>query len=428
MSEVPQNRNSKSTKKDVETETKLTKCIDPKDDQYTRFLLHGSDNIILQRRLFYHSLDACGARGVELPGPASGSLTTETHNLFKQDKWPLEDFTTTKGSRFWTALIPALQLASNFLLSEPALAVFRHIKYGREEEDVLTGRTNLVPADTTLTESQQNDAVKQDLEKLATHLRFLFGVFQLPEDPTDRTQTLAVHTVSQKEFGDDAHIVGDDSLLPEDDNKTHYIVMNQAYKAFISRKMKTSYELVRFAVGFAITLVHELTHAFYARDRTDGDEEYKEPFLNVDQCCRDGKAELGSAMEHALFKNPIIQVIHPIRGSAMEWERVLKQTRDDHRVVDVVSSVTFYVSPIWLYRFLTQEFWDGLASAAAPLEVFFLGVAQATQGACLDPTDNQLRWGVRELDANIEATRKNFDVGENRRPPPENLSRSAANA
>lgn len=214
----------------------------------------------------------------------------------------------------------------------------------------------------------------------------------------------------------------------EDDNKTHYIVMNQAYKAFISRKMKTSYELVRFAVGFAITLVHELTHAFYARDRTDGDEEYKEPFLNVDQCCRDGKAELGSAMEHALFKNPIIQVIHPIRGSAMEWERVLKQTRDDHRVVDVVSSVTFYVSPIWLYRFLTQEFWDGLASAAAPLEVFFLGVAQATQGACLDPTDNQLRWGVRELDANIEATRKNFDVGENRRPPPENLSRSTANA
>jgi hypothetical protein len=112
----------------------------------------------------------------------------------------------------------------------------------------------------------------------------------------------------------------------------------------------------------------------------------------------------------------------------MEWERVLKQTRDDHRVVDVVSSVTFYVSPIWLYRFLTQEFWDGLASAAAPLEVFFLGVAQATQGACLDPTDNQLRWGVRELDANIEATRKNFDVGENRRPPPENLSRSTANA
>lgn len=377
-----------------------------------KYLYYGSKNVLLDRRKWARHFKGTSVGEILLPGPPQGNLATVIHPIFAPQNWPLQNFNNTEGAKLWTMLTPALQLATNLLLSEPALAFFRHVKYGREERDLRTGRTNIVAVPSELTTSQQNEAVRYDLLIHATRFNILFGVFSGADDETG--QVHAAHCVSQDEFGISQHIAGDLKLLPPNDGKTHYIVVNEAYKVWIQRGKYTPCELLRFNFILAISIVHELGHAFYARNRTDGHEDYEEPFFNVDQ--HGESAELGAALEQALFGVFTQAVIHPELGVSMEWEHILKETLTDGRVVHVPNYCTFFYSHVWLYKFFMQEFWDGLECTMAPFEVFFLGDAEVAHGACLDPHDRLLRWGVRDADPRFRKNQKTYVIGEDRLP------------
>jgi len=81
--------------------------------------------------------------------------------------------------------------------------------------------------------------------------------------------------------------------------------------------------------------VHETGHALYARHRVDGDEDYAEPYFDLDQPFHnEGDGELGFALENILFKDVLQTIIHPKTGVEVEWVPILK-ARVDKEVVTV---------------------------------------------------------------------------------------------
>ncbi|KAH7083847.1 hypothetical protein FB567DRAFT_447096, partial [Paraphoma chrysanthemicola] len=259
------------------TTAKATKAI-PKsftcnENDWNNYLRHGSDQANLQRSIWTVVLDDsfCGELDSNSP---FGTLTTQIHGLYRPNNWILENFP--NNTNKWRIIESALKLATQLLTSAPAMVFFRRLKYGlpRKAGDRVYLRY-FKPKDT----SAQDAGVRADLLNLAQRVKILFGVFK-PEEGS-AAQTHAVHCVSQSEFGEKIFIRGNMNKLPPDDGQTHYLIVNQAYAMYASKSNLTLAETVRYVFSLAFSLLHETAHAFYARNITDGKEDYVEPFYDL---------------------------------------------------------------------------------------------------------------------------------------------------
>ncbi|KAF1957888.1 hypothetical protein CC80DRAFT_409903, partial [Byssothecium circinans] len=212
------------------------------------------------------------------------SLSNAIDPIFDQTQWEFGFFTT--YNTLWTGITPALQMATRLLQSEPVMRSLRKLKYGQRRRDGKTKKTYLDwnSADDDTTRAIENTGVRNDLIALATKLRFVFGSFldhggaSLHHVPS---QIQAMHLVGLNELGKryDLSKHGNTTTLRHDGSR-HYIVINDAYRQFYSMPPanRTPFQNLRTAWVFASSLVHELIHAFNAREITDGKENFHEPY------------------------------------------------------------------------------------------------------------------------------------------------------
>jgi hypothetical protein len=291
------------------------------------------------------------------------SLQNDIHPLFAPDRFPLEDFTSVNGSRLWIDLQPALRLASRMLVSAPVRTFLHKVKFGRKVTDKATCRTYLMN-DLGMSIDEGNAAVMQDLIQLSRKLHLIFAAIKHDSAKED-SQCHGIHYVSQKEFGSRVFL-RDARGLPEDSGEHHYITLNQAYREyFTSSQERTPMRDTQTQCLVASTLIHEVCgHAYYARDRTDKNEEYVEPFFHLDQC--DDHPELGCALDYLLYGTQLSAIIDPIRGGYFEHWPILAARKGKH-IIHVDSHVIFPVSPPWLQSWLSESAWQRIEEA--PLDV-----------------------------------------------------------
>ncbi|KAF2825927.1 hypothetical protein CC86DRAFT_294503 [Ophiobolus disseminans] len=232
-----------------------------------------------------------------LGGLETSTLTTSIHPLYQPDRWILEKFP--KQEDVCRLVQPAVKLASEVLETKPVMSFFRRIMYIILRKK--GGRTCLDREEPEET-NEQDVAVQQALVARAKHLRILFGVIDL--NYCSKTQAHGITLVSQKWFAEKVFIRGNVDKLPADDYKTHYIVINQAYIDYAKRQRPSASAAVRFIFSLAFTIVHETGHVLYCRNFDDGNEDYNEPYFDLDQHINDEKdGELGYALENVLFKD-----------------------------------------------------------------------------------------------------------------------------
>jgi hypothetical protein len=203
------------------------------------------------------------------------------------------------------------------LTSAPVLSYFRTLKYGVAYADQEVDRTYFVSADIpSFSVEEVNANIMQDLLSLSEKLYFLFTAIK----PEGQAQTHAIHYVSPSVFGERVflHPTDDDvSRLPADDGKSHYIALNAAYRSYLtSSTVRTATKDMRTRWLFASTLIHEVGHAFYARNREDEFEDYAKPFFHRDQTHT--TPELGNALDNLIYGTHLNTIIDPVDGGYVE--------------------------------------------------------------------------------------------------------------
>ncbi|KAH7083848.1 hypothetical protein FB567DRAFT_604949 [Paraphoma chrysanthemicola] len=383
--------------------------FDPDNATWTKYLygriwgviLKRKGNELLKKDSWAKELDQAGCGDqVKLPSPESGDLLDNIHPL-----------------NLWNALKPALQLASNLLLSPASLKFFRRLKYGVEKFDHESSRTYLDYIEDDSKIKLRNQEVRRDLERLAPNITLLFGVTKTRSKNGDETHTNAEHCVSQTDFGVQQFFRGDYSRLPSDTSRSRHILVNQVYKDFAVSGKHSPCEMARFALSLASSLHHEIAHAYYVRDRDEKVENYFEPFWNLGQYNKDspygGDGELGYAVEHLVFNAQICTVIHPEEGVDMEWDHQLT-AMDGTNVVSVPSLLTYPVDPKWIHKLLTQKFWDNLAELTdkkAEEAIFMPEAKWAGLQQVEGEHKGKIRW-VRRLERKSGGKRKRCEVEE----------------
>jgi hypothetical protein len=375
----------------------VTKRFDCLDSDWNTYLTQGWDNVVWNKEpeAWAEELDQAGCGQVELPDPSMGDLDNQVHPIFARLNW-VQGF----SNDLWAVFLPSLRLASKMVLSEPALAFFRRVQFGVEKKTNF-GRTYLdyIPPQDARSE---NAEVRSSLDALSCRLQLLFAA--TPSEESTR-QIHAAHCVSHLHFGRDYFIRGEISSLPEDDGQFQYLLINQAYADYLTsytRKLKTGKstspsDFVRTTFCLAASLVHEIGHAFYARDRMSRNEDYTEPFFDLAQ--HNPEPELGYALEYALFGVSINACIHPEHGVALEWQPIVKQQVGDCVALIDENHLNFPIDPRWMYSLLKKSFWDQVERESVEEQLRALMVpTDVSFGATLDLRTRHWVWRKRKTE------------------------------
>jgi hypothetical protein len=321
-------------------------------------------------------LESEGFGEIALPSPASTPLTNPIHPLFAPSRFTLEDFRINPS--LYADIEPALRLTSHMLTSTPVLSYFRTLKYGVEVADAEVDRTYFASADIpSFSIEEANADIMQDLLSLSEKLFFLFTAIK----PEGQAQVHGIHYVSQSAFGErvSLHPNDDVSRLPPNDGKSHYIALNAAYKSyFTSSSFRTPTKDMRTCWLLASTLIHELGHAFYARDRCDGFEDYVEPFF-----CRDQTSlspELGNALDVLIYGTHLNTIVHPVKGGYIEHWQIPSARKGQVRVT-TESHVISPVSSTWLEKWFSKELWQRAVMLTVEEQVTAFRVPQSSHAA-----------------------------------------------
>lgn len=374
-----------------------TNRFDCSDADWNRYLTQGWDNVVWNKdpEAWAEALEQAGCGRVELPEPRMGDLDIQVHPIFARLNW-----VQAMSNDLWEVLLPSLRLASKLLLSQPAMAFFRQIQFGIEQKTV-SGRTYLhyvKPRDPNIQDSE----VRSSLDALGSRLQLLFAA---TPSKISSCQIHAAHCVSHYHFGRDYFIRGDVSSLPEDDGQFQYLLINQAYADYLTtyarKRVKgedtSASDFVRATFCLASSLVHEVGHAFYARNRMDINENYDEPFFDLAQ--HDAEPELGHALEYAIFGVSITACIHPEHGVALEWQPIVKQQVGDSVAVIDENYLNYPIDPRWMHGLLTKNFWHRVENAPYEEQLRPLMVpTNVSHGATLDPKTRNWVWRTRKTD------------------------------
>ena len=176
------------------------------------------------------------------------------------------------GRRLWEGIYSALQLASRLLVSAPVIGFFRLLKYGNEVTDIASPYKTLDSSGVEDYPGAGGD-VHDDLMRLSSKLVLLFGAMK--SDASNKNQRHAIFTVECKDISKYVYIRCN---LPPNPHEFHYIVINKIYGHCLkTSQRRTSLRDQRTQWSLAITLIHELAHAYYALTKWTGSDDYLEP-------------------------------------------------------------------------------------------------------------------------------------------------------
>jgi hypothetical protein len=348
------------------------------NDSWNEYVTYTGTQFLLRANTEWDPVFESGGYGeVDPCGLPLSALQNEVHALFAPDRFLLEDLVSELETDLWQDLKPALQLASRLLLSAPVMEYFRTIKYGKIASEKKYGRTYLIPSSDAYSQ-EANFEILTNLEMLSQKLVLIFAAIK-PDENSD-SQCHGIHYVSQEEFGERVFFRGDSSRLPpRSDHQHHYIILNQAYRDYFSNSSKrTATKDVRTCFLLATTLVHELAHAFYARNIIDGVEDYEEPFLSAEQA--DLAPELGCALDTQLYGAKTESIIDPIHGGYLEHWPILYTSKDD-TVVYSRTHVIFPVSSSWFYLWFQEETWNMITAAPVEQQLQAFHIPRTDEGA-----------------------------------------------
>jgi hypothetical protein len=387
--------------------------FDCSDDDWNYYLTFDTDNLNIiswMKKVKRHTYN-----DIKLPIPITSGLTNGILPVCGPQNWPLEDFGTNAPPGLWDTLRLALQLASKMLMSKAAMSFFRVVKYGEEKKHPKGGPRYLYykepPGPITL--ALQEQAVVEDLDEMAAHVRFLFGAIGPGEE---QTHTHAITCVSQELFGKRIFIRGNVSKLPNEDEKYIYVVLNHAYRDYAEKPKHTACDYVRLLFSLAFTVTHELSHAYYAYLHPSLSEEWPEPAFGLDQTNAGEQGELGLALETALFGDLVKTTIHPERGVTIQWEPVSKQLVETE-LVSIDGHLIFPLEPFWIYQLLTEGFWSTIGALDNKAALKALYLPKTNWGICVDPDPpHEESWGRRrrlpKANANLIAEPTKVDSAE----------------
>jgi hypothetical protein len=384
----------------------VIKRFDCPDSDWNRYLTQGWENVVWNKdpEAWAEDLNEAGCGQAELPDPHLGDLVNQVHPMFARLNW-VQGF----SEDLWEVLLPSLKLASKMLLSEPALAFFRRVLFSIEKKTE-SRRTHLHYTELQDPSTEDNE-VRTSLDALSCRLQLLFAATPSKESSW---QIHAAHCVSHHHFGRDYFIRGDVSNLSDDDGQFQYLLINQAYANYFTayaqkRKIGESTspsDFVRSTFCLAASLVHEIGHAFYARDRINRDENYSEPYFDLAQ--HNPEPELGYALEYALFGVSINACVHPEHGAALEWQPIVKQQVGDCVAVIDENYLNYAIDPRWMYSLLTKDFWDKVEDKPVEEQMRAIMIpTDVTFGATLDPKTRNWIWRKRRAELTRFGTKLN---------------------
>lgn len=276
------------------------------DDEFTfamwaRCVAHIGDSPILTPWHGHEDiLDSLGYGELADKSLPVANLKNSIHPLISTRAFIEDSYDITAQSRLWDGLRPALQLASRMLISAPVMAILRRRKYGQEIPHRHGSRTpgfrsyyKIVKPSTQEDHPSADACVMQDLMRLARKLRFVFGAIK--PGSCDAAQIHALHCVSPEEVGRRAFVRCDPFDIPMSTYEYHYIAINETYGQYFKHAPRRTLSRDRRPQwSLAVTLIHEMIHAYYARDRVDGKEGYHEPWYDRASADIDEQAELGN--------------------------------------------------------------------------------------------------------------------------------------
>ncbi|KAF1957887.1 hypothetical protein CC80DRAFT_546942 [Byssothecium circinans] len=308
-----------------------------------------------------------------VPVPAVPNLTGTVNSIFAKNKWPVAN---------WAA-----NTQLKILASQPMMSVLRRIRLGTLTTDLRTGLQSLSYTQPTTDAGIRtaNAMVRLGLATLGEKLEFLWGV-GIPS-PNDQSQIHAQHILRLVNFGKDYWLdaagmaASRNGTLNLDGSKRHYIVVNDAYRQYFSQPRpgsgvvtnRTHYRDYKTMFALAVLLVHDLSHAFYARNRTDSIGRHKEPYYDREESRISGSSEgeLGFALERALFGVDINMVMQHTMGANFEvWPLDVLWTTKPARYEAVglgkLGYLVYPMDPTWLVNFCQDAFWRPLIGHSAP--------------------------------------------------------------
>lgn len=346
--------------------------FDCSDDQWTKCVAFEGSFLIAPWNGWEDKINASGYGTLATEDLSQSDLANAIHPLFLPDQFIWAE--ALPEIDLYRKIQPAMTLASRMLLSAPVMAFLRRVRYGSEVQISDTKR-NLLVASANEKRPNANVAVQYDLVQLSQKLKLGFGAVLSKERDS---QIHALHNVSQKSFGRNFFVRW--NHIPEDDNKTHYLVINETYRQYFkSSQHRTVDRDIKMHWSLATTLVHEIAHAFYARHRTDGVENYAEPLYSLEQCT-DDEGELGEALDLMLYGVHWESCIHAEFGAAFQWTpnmTVLKGSKARR----AESCVTFPVCPTYVHSWFLEKTWKDMEQNTVAEQVVAFYVPESNWGA-----------------------------------------------
>lgn len=318
-------------------------------------LSHESDDSTLAPWNGYYDLVTSSGYGDLAEGTfPEGNLSNSIHPLLDPHRFIPSYHDIAFRDQLLEGILPALQLTSRMLTSAPVMAFWRRLKYGKEIPYCNSPCKIIAPCPSE--DGPAADAlVRDDLIALSDKVKLVFGVPK--PDKWDSNQTHALHCDSLKDVGQNAFVRADLSGLPATGGKYHYIVINETYGHYfkhsqhrtLDRDMKTQFSL-------ATTLIHEIGHAYYARNQTDGEFNYNEPWYDHRFVESDEEAEIGNQLDYVLYGARVHEVVDPNLGAFSEHSPLLFAYLED-KSRQAHSHVVFPTCPRWIISWFQEDKW-----------------------------------------------------------------------
>ncbi|PSN66453.1 hypothetical protein BS50DRAFT_589186 [Corynespora cassiicola Philippines] len=297
-----------------------------------------------------------------VPSPHLGNLENGIHSILRRENWILGGGLVYHDDMIFERMQPALRLATKFLTVPSILRLWLRIlpSHSGERRKHPNVENWYLPEPELgwATEDATLKVLAAEMEKLAAEIKFSFAAID-----TDQYQT-TIHGshLFPGQYIQNVMFKGDTSLIADAEG-FHRILLNVAYADYLSQdetsENRTEECDIRTQFYLAVTLAHEISHAFCARYwLPPGDEIYVEPYYNLEQ----GEPEIGSGIQDTLFGMKFDACVHPKRGVSIEAARWL-HAWVGKKSIWTYPRIVYPIETLWLHKFFTEEFWDAVSWA-----------------------------------------------------------------
>jgi hypothetical protein len=334
------------------------------------------------------------------PEPSEGDLNGPLHPLVARNNWILN--AENKYNRFtklWEPLESALKQTSKFLSEENAMLAWLPLRFGKLING--EGGRQILMYDMPDNPKQELQQVIRELRDMAGKVKFCFGAIRVrtmqeiedeekedrerrrkagefvpePEIPKEEAgvdknfrggQIHGIHFAPNESFNRQIYVKPDfiDDLKRHED--LHRIFIHAGYTEYLSgaKSIRVKNPAVQLFTLFslAITILHEISHAYFAQYRVDPRHfgSYDEPWYQGEPT---EYSELGGALERHLFGIPMRALVdpNPNKGASIEAHFTPTAWVGEQTVVSE-SHVVARLEIGWMHSFKKESTWALLRS------------------------------------------------------------------